>query len=60
MRNKVVKVGISWSLGVKGAHENIIDGLIVKKHNNISVLLQGVSREDEENGGFNDKFGAYD
>ena len=56
MRNKVVKVGISWSLGVKGAHENIIDGLIVKKHNNISVLLQGVSREDEEKGGFNDEF----
>jgi hypothetical protein len=43
LRNKAVKIGVSGTLNVKRAPANVIDGLIVKEHSNISMLKERVS-----------------
>ncbi len=46
LRDQSVKIGVCGALNVKGAPADIIDCLIIKQHSNISVLQNGVGRED--------------
>merc|ERR1711981_1095279 len=41
-----VEVGVSGSLDVEGSSADIVDGLVVKHDGDVSVLEEGVSRED--------------
>jgi hypothetical protein len=46
LRYKPVEVGVSWALNIEGAAADVVDGLIVKQHSNISVLEERVSGQD--------------
>ena len=46
LRDQPVEVGVCWPLNVQGPAADIIDGLVVEQHSNVSVLQKGVSGQD--------------
>ena len=44
--HKPVEVGVGWALNVKGAAADVVDGLIVEKDSDISVLEERVGGQD--------------
>lgn len=42
LRDETVEVCVCWSLNVKGASTDVINGLIVKKHRNICMFKEGM------------------
>ncbi|MCH1922015.1 hypothetical protein L9G15_21670, partial [Shewanella sp. A3A] len=46
LANKAVKVSVGWALDIEVSTTDVIDGLIIKQNSNISVLKEGVGRED--------------
>jgi hypothetical protein len=45
LTNETVEVGVSWALNVEVATANVVQGLVVDLHGDISVLKQGVHAE---------------
>ena len=46
LRNESVQVGVGWSLDIEISSADIIDGFVVEDDCDISVLQEGVSREN--------------
>ena len=46
LANKTVEVGIGWSLNIKVATTDVIDGLIVNHERTVRMFKRGVSGED--------------
>jgi len=46
LRDESVEVGVGGSLNIKGSSTDIVDGFVIKHDSDISMLKEGVSRED--------------
>jgi hypothetical protein len=46
LSDESVQVGVGWSLNVEVSSADVIDGLVIEHNSDISVLQEGVGRED--------------
>jgi phosphoribosylformylglycinamidine (FGAM) synthase-like amidotransferase family enzyme len=45
LTNKSVKIGVSWSLNIKGSSAHIVKGLVIQTESTVSVLKKGMGRK---------------
>jgi hypothetical protein len=45
LTNKSVKIGVSWSLNIKGSSAHIVEGLVIQTESTVSVLEKGMGRK---------------
>ena len=46
LSDESVQVGVGWSLNVEVSSADVIDGLVIEHNSDVSVLQEGVGRED--------------
>jgi len=46
LRDQPVQISVCGTLNIEGSSADVIDGFIIEKHGNISVLEEGVGRKD--------------
>jgi hypothetical protein len=45
LTNKSVKIGVGWSLNIKGSSAHIVEGLVIQTESTVSVLEKGMGRK---------------